>query len=198
MTGDGATCQRTRWVQAFLDLITMVEGELRGHIYSQVGSWYVTEEIVHRIFIKAWDSAEFDPEHTDARAWLFQRADWRVVDWFRSAESNSISIEVLITGIGTNGSRGSRSAALVDRGARDPLIEAIKAEEKRNLHAALARLPEDQREVLERYYLRQEGTQIEIADKMGIPLATFNNRMNDARHALKRELQHGAWRGGRG
>src|SRR5262249_4167152 len=149
-------------------LITKFEGELRGHIYPQVGSWYVTEAIVHRVFIKAHDSPKFDPEHTYARAWLFKKADWLVIDWLRSAESNSISIEVVIAGIRKDDSRGSRSAAPFVGRARGPLGEAIKAEEKRKLHAALARLPEDQREVLERYYIREEGTQIKIAAAMGI------------------------------
>jgi RNA polymerase sigma factor (sigma-70 family) len=189
MTGNG-NGQRPGREQAFLDLITKVEGELRRYIYSRVGSWYVTEEIVHRIFVKAWDSAEFDPDHTYARAWLFQTARRLVIDWLRSAESNSISIEVLIKGLSRDGSRGSRSAPPLARG-RGPEGDAIKADEERNLHAALARLPEDQREILTRYYFLKEGTQIEIADAMGISLATLNNRMNDARQRLKRELQRG-------
>jgi RNA polymerase sigma factor (sigma-70 family) len=75
--------------------------------------------------------------------------------------------------------------------ARDPLLDLTAAEEKRNLHAALSRLPDDQREVLERYYLREEGTRSEIADAMGISLATFNNRLNDARKKLKRAILAG-------
>jgi RNA polymerase sigma factor (sigma-70 family) len=196
MTGDRAR-QRPGQDQAYLDLITKVEGELRGYIRSQVGSWYVAEEIVHRTFVKVWDNPKFDPEHTDARAWIFQKADWLVIDWFRSAESNSISIEVLMTGKGRDGSRGSVSAEPVDGRARDPLIDAIKAEERRNVHAALARLKEDDREILTRYYILEEGTQIEIAEAMNMRLATFNNRLNDARQRLKRELPQ-VWRKGRG
>jgi RNA polymerase sigma factor (sigma-70 family) len=79
-------------------------------------------------------------------------------------------------------------AARRDRGARDPLENLIEAEEKRNLHAALARLSEDDREILTRYYLRQEGTRSEIAEAMGFSIAAFDIRLFRARKALKRAI----------
>jgi RNA polymerase sigma factor (sigma-70 family) len=78
----------------------------------------------------------------------------------------------------------------VDPGG-DPIARLIKKERKRNLEAALARLTEDDRMILTRYYLLQEGTQIKIAEAMGIPVATFNNRLNHARKRLKREILRG-------
>jgi DNA-directed RNA polymerase specialized sigma24 family protein len=50
-------------------------------------------------------------------------------------------------------------------------------------------LSADHREVLERFYLRQEGTQFEIAEAMGLSVAAFNSRLNRARLELKRILE---------
>ena len=69
----------------------------------------------------------------------------------------------------------------MDRKCRDPLIDLIEEEMDRNLDTALARLPAEQRDVLERYYLHQEGTQLELAEAMHLSLAAFNSRLNRAR-----------------
>jgi RNA polymerase sigma-70 factor (ECF subfamily) len=185
MTGDKATCPQPGQEQAFLELITRVEGELRGFVRHRVGSGYVTQDIVQKTFLLAWGDAKFDPTHAYARAWLFKTAKRLVVAWLESAESNSISLEDL-SEMREDGSRGSHSAMPVDRKARDPLIDLIDEERNRNLDAALGRLRADQREVLERYYLRQEGTQLEVAEAMGLSIAAFNSRLNRARKELKR------------
>jgi RNA polymerase sigma factor (sigma-70 family) len=191
MTDDGAT-QCARRARAWLHLIKKVEGELSGFIHKRVGSGSVTQEIVHKTFNQAWDDAEFDPEHANARAWLFNKARWLVYDWLRSAESHLISLEdLLIEGMRRDGSWDSRFLQPVDRRLRDPMIDLIEEEGKRKLDAALARLKEDDREILTRYYLLQEGTQFEIAEAMGIPPWVFNNRLNGARKRLKLELLRG-------
>ena len=60
-----------------------------------------------------------------------------------------------------------------------------------HLRAAVARLRPESREVLVRYYILRQGSQFQIAEAMGLTLATFNNRLNRARVELKRELVHG-------
>jgi RNA polymerase sigma-70 factor (ECF subfamily) len=186
MAGDRAACRQPGQERAFLELITGVEGELRAFVRRRVGSEHVTQDLVQKTFLLAWGTAKFDPTHALARAWLFRTVKHLIIDWLRSAESNSISLEDLSERARRDGARGSRSALPVDRKNRDPLIDLIEEEIGQNLETALARLPEDQREVLERYYLRQEGTQLEIADAMRLSLAAFNSRLNRARKQLKR------------
>jgi RNA polymerase sigma factor (sigma-70 family) len=183
MTGDGATWQSPEWWKAFLDLNTEVEDELRACIQKRVGRG-ATDEIVLKTFLRASLNAKFDPEHPRARAWLFRLARWLANDWLRSAESKLISITDL-------------KAEPVAPEPPDPVRKLIEEERNRNLYAALARLPECQREILERFYLREEGTQAEIARPMGMTLATFNNRLNGARKALKREILMLRARGGK-
>jgi RNA polymerase sigma-70 factor (ECF subfamily) len=188
MAGDKALCRQPEQQHAFLELIIRVEGELRGVVRHMVRSGHVTQDIVQRTFLLAWRDAKFDPTHAYARAWLFKTARRLVGDWLTSAESNSISLEDLSEREWRDGSRGSHSAMPVDRKASDPLTNLIDEERNRSLALALGRLQEEQRDVIERYYLRQEGTQIEIAEAMGLSVAAFNSRLNRARKELKRQI----------
>jgi RNA polymerase sigma factor (sigma-70 family) len=188
MAGERATCRQPEQRQMFLELITEVEGELTGFIRHQVGSVHATQDIAQKTYLHAWRDTKFDPAHLYARAWLFKTARRLVIDWLESEKSNSISLEDLSERAQRDGSRGSRSRLPADRNTRDPLRALIEDEGQRNLNAALARLPDDHREVLERYYLRQEGTQSEIAEAMGLSVAAFNSRLNRSRTELKRAI----------
>ena len=175
MVGDSVSC-RPPWQQrAFLDLIKGAEGELIAYVRRCVGTGDDAHDIVQKTFLRAWRDAKFDPTHHEARAWLFKTAKRLVIDWLRSQQSNSISL-------------GDLTAMPADRKARDPLGELIDRETERYLDTALVSLPDDQREVLERYYLRQEGTQFQIAGSMGLSVAAFNSRLNRARNELKRVI----------
>jgi RNA polymerase sigma-70 factor (ECF subfamily) len=188
MTGESGTSQRPGQERAFVGLIAGVEDELRGFVRQRVGSADATQDIVQKTFLRAWGDANFDPAHTDARAWLFTTARRLIIDWLESAQSQSISLEDLSERVHRNGSQASRSEMLVDRRARDPLVDLIEKERDRSLDEAMAKLLDDQRVILERYYVRQEGTQFEIAAAMGLSVAAFNSRLNRARKELKRMI----------
>jgi RNA polymerase sigma-70 factor (ECF subfamily) len=185
MASHSVTCRQPGREQAFLELITGVEGELQEFIRHRVGSRHGAQDIVQKTFLQAWRDAKFDPGHIYARAWLFNTARRLSIDWLRAEQSHSISLGKLSERARRNGSHAARS---VDPKARDPLIALIDEERSRNLNAAIATLPAEQREILERYYLRQEGTQLEIAEMMGLTLAAFNSRLNRARMELKRAI----------
>jgi RNA polymerase sigma-70 factor (ECF subfamily) len=185
MASDMATRRQSGRNQAFLELINGIESELYGFIRHRIGSIHATQDIVQKTYLLAWRDAKFDPAHRYARAWLFKTARRLVLDWLESRKSASISLEDLSERPRRD---GSRSEIPADRNARDPLIAFIEEEKYRNLNAALASLPDDQREILDRYYLRQEGTQLEIAEAMGLSVAAFNSRLNRARTELKRAI----------
>jgi RNA polymerase sigma-70 factor (ECF subfamily) len=178
MTGDRATCRRPEQKQAFNDLLNKVDGELRGCIQHLVGSRDATDDIVHDTYLKAWSSATFDPEHVHARAWIFTTAKRLVRDLLESGESKT-------------GNRGDLSELTVDPKARDPLDELIKKAEKRILHAALARLNEDDRKVITLYYLDEVRPQHKLAVVMRISLPDLNNRLSRARKRLQLEILRG-------
>jgi RNA polymerase sigma factor (sigma-70 family) len=172
--------------QAFIEFVRTHEGELRGFVRCRVNCADRTQDIVQTTFLSAWKDATFDPTHPYARAWVFTTARRLILDWRRSQDSKSISLDDLSERAARDSSRGSRSAVPVDRRNRDPLGLMIEEERNRKLDVALSMLSDDQREVLERYYLRKEGTQYDIAQALDLTLAAFNSRLNRARRELKR------------
>ena len=173
MVGDKVISRPPLQQRAFLDLIKGVEAELIAYVRRCVGNG--AHDIVQKTFLRAWGDARFDPTHPEARAWLYKTAKRLVIDWIRSEENNSISL-------------GELTALPPDNRSRDPLVNLIEQETERYLDNALDNLPDDQREILERYYLRQEGTQLKIAEAMGLSVAAFNSRLNRARKELKRVI----------
>ncbi len=124
MVSDRGTC-RPPWQQrAFLDLVKRVEAELIAYVGRCVGHGGGANDIVQRTLLRAWGDAKFDPTHLEARAWLFKTAKRLVIDWLRSEESNSISLDDL-------------TAMPADRKARDPLVDLIDRETERYLDIAL-------------------------------------------------------------
>src|SRR4051794_38661843 len=163
MTGNGTLQgRRPERSAAFLDLITGIEAPLRGFIRQRIGPAHVAvDDVLQKTFLKAWAHAEFDPAHAGARTFLLTIAENLVTDWLRSDQSKSVSLDEL-------SARGSLFPSMVDRRARDPLARMMAEESAEILQAALTRLSADHREVLERFYLRQEGTQFQIAAVMGL------------------------------
>jgi RNA polymerase sigma-70 factor, ECF subfamily len=173
MVGDKVISRPPLQQRAFLDLIKGVEAELVAYARRCIGNG--AHDIVQKTFLRAWGDARFDPTRPDARAWLYKTTKRLVIDWIRSEDSNSISL-------------GELTAMPADRRSPDPLADLIEQETERYLDHALDNLPDDQREILERYYLRQEGTQLKIAEAMGLSVAAFNSRLNRARNELKRVI----------
>jgi RNA polymerase sigma-70 factor, ECF subfamily len=71
----------------------------------------------------------------------------------------------------------------LQEGAEDQRV--VAAVELADLHAALGRLTERERELLEMRY-RQDLTQAAIADRLGIPEGTVKVRLHRARNKLRR------------
>lgn len=166
---------------AFVDLVNHREASLLAFVRHRLRSGSLAIDIVQQTFLKAWANKEFDPSHANATSYLFKTAANLVVDWLRSSESGSISLD--------NTSAGdSLVLSLLDPTARDPLAKMIVEEEDRSLATALSMLSVEHRDVLERYYVRQEGTQFQIAAVMGLSVAALNSRLNKARIELKQIL----------
>ncbi len=186
MVVNGATFPKPERHQAFVAFLRTHENELRSFVRSRVGSEDVTQDIVQGTFLLAWTNAKFDPRHPYARAWAFTAARRLILDRWRAKESNSISLDDLSARAERESSRGSQSAVPVDHKTRDPLGAMIEAERNRKLDLALSLLSDEERDVLERYYFRREGTQHDIARALDISIAAFNSRLNRARKQLKR------------
>ena len=138
------------------------------------------QEVLQEAFVKAWnDASRYDPGRGSELAWLISITRSRGIDRIRSrkvrgerekdaARDNSI-----------------RSAAVDGMAA----VESVVAgEEQRAVRAALAEIPEAQRQALELAYF--DGlSQSEIAGKLGVPLGTIKTRMQLGMRKMRERLR---------
>jgi RNA polymerase sigma factor (sigma-70 family) len=121
----------------------------------------LAQDAVQEAFLAAWrTAASYDARRAKASTWILTIAHRRAVDLVRREERR-------------------RGAPLDDApvpagDATDE--EAWVRERRRAVQAALAQLPQDQREALELAYYGGL-TQSELAERLGVPLGTIKSRM---------------------
>ena len=117
------------------------------------------EDVMQRVFFEVWRSRDrFDPDRS-LEAWVFAIARKRAIDYLRRPHHVTVPIELV--------------RDLADADGREAADSMVWAWEVRR---CLDRLPAEQREVLELAYFGGR-TQVEIADKLGLPLGTVKARM---------------------
>lgn len=126
------------------------------------------EDLVHDVFVEVFKRAgDFDPDRGVVRTWLMVRARSRALDRLRRA---GIRERVL----------KEAPAVLEPRPEQSPVVDY----EHQRLRAAVAELPEVQREVLTLSYF--EGlTSHEIAERQQVPVGTVKSRAAAARRKLR-------------
>ena len=127
---------------------------------------HLAEEIVQEAFMAVWrDPGAYDGERGSVRSWLMGMVHHRAVDLVRREEAHRRRAEAAIP------------QAIEEQAdhADDVVQQMGLPEERRIVRAALADLPEEQRDVLESMYF--DGlSQSQIAEKTGIPLGTVKSR----------------------
>jgi RNA polymerase sigma-70 factor (ECF subfamily) len=131
------------------------------------------EDVLQEVFLQVWQQARsFDPARGRAFTWLATLARSRAIDRLRAVDSRERAAQRSVED-------GQPPAAESQRWADE---EAIRAERAEAVRAALAELPEEQRQVLVLAYL--DGmSQSEIAAAKNQPLGTVKTR---TRTGLKR------------
>ncbi len=161
------------------------------------GDRSVAEDVVQEVFLTLWNRAEsFDAAVGSLAAWLGTIARNRAVDRLRAAsrrpqlvslspaggddEPDSSALERLAKSRGTVG-------GVVDMDAGDPADVLATLETQAAIGAALAGMPEPEREVILLAY-RDDLTQSEIAARLGWPLGTVKTRTRRALLRLRMAL----------
>ena len=131
------------------------------------------EDVLQEVFLQVWQQARaFDPARGRAFTWLATLARSRAIDRLRAVDSRERAAQ-------RSAEDGRPPAAGSEGWAEEGALRAERAEAVR---AALAELPEEQRQVLLLAYL--EGmSQSEIAAAKNQPLGTVKTR---TRTGLKR------------
>lgn len=156
-------------------------GMLMGLAQRVLGDAADAEEILQEVFLQVWNQADrYDPARSSVSTWLVLITRSRAIDRLRSRRV------------------AERTADAADREkGRDHTSprgvgNVFRQERHLRLQQELARLPEEQRQVLEMAYY--EGmTQSEIASRTSIPLGTVKTRtllaVRKLREALQDELE---------
>jgi RNA polymerase sigma-70 factor (ECF subfamily) len=136
------------------------------------------EDVLQEVFLQVWQRAHsFDSERGRAFTWLVTLARSRAIDRLRSVGSRE---------------RAARASAEETPPESEPADwadnAAIRSERAEAVRAALAELPEEQRQVLMLAYI--EGmSQSEIAAAKNQPLGTVKTRTRSALRKLSESLR---------
>lgn len=145
-----------------------------------VGPAADSEEVLQETFLQAWIQAErYDPARSSVSTWLVLIARSRALDRLRARKTRQRTAEAAAAEASPETSGEAES-------------NVLETERHRRVRAALAELPEEQRQVLELAFW--EGlSQTEIATRTGAPLGTVKTRallgMKKLRQQLREEVR---------
>ncbi|MFT4212367.1 MAG: ECF RNA polymerase sigma factor SigK [Microbacterium sp.] len=134
-----------------------------------------SEEVLQEVFLEVWQSAaRFTPNRGRGRSWILTIAHRRAVDRVRSAQASA--------------ARDARVGLRDVAAMRDDVAEDAELRiEGRRVAAALAGLPDAQREAITLAYYGGYS-QSEIAALVQAPLGTVKTRMRDGLARLRRAM----------
>jgi RNA polymerase sigma-70 factor, ECF subfamily len=141
-----------------------------------VGSREEAEDVVHEAFVAVWRKIDrFDAERGALRAWLMTVVRNRAIDRVRARRPRIDLDDADERSLLRTGPNPTWEAALARASASD-------------IQAALAALPDEQRQAIELAYF--EGyTYREVAELTGVPPGTANGRLRLALAKLREALQ---------
>jgi RNA polymerase sigma-70 factor (ECF subfamily) len=152
------------------------------YLYGVCGNWDQAEDLAQSVLLKAWDKRAGFDGRANVRTWVFAiaRNHWR--DQLRRRRSAGVEQPM------------TEDMAIRDH-SPSPLEHAARGEMAAVLQAAVALMPDEQREALS---LREsEGlTFAQIAGLLGVPCATVKSRVRyallklaDAHQRFRQELE---------
>lgn len=143
------------------------------------------EEAAGEAFARAWQRmGEFDPARTTMLSWLLMVTKYTALDYRRRLVRQRYTPDGQAKVI-------PLEAVLEPAAPSTPEDEAARRERSQQLHAALAQLPESDRELLVRRYFLEHPIG-EIALEMGLSRTAVDSRLFRARQALKAMLNEEA------
>ena len=163
---------------AFDELYRRYSPPAYGLAYRLTGQQILAQDVVHDAFMALWRAPEaYDPARGAFRTFFLSLVHHRAVDTVRREERMRKRQE-----------RASNLEPVHDEDVADDVVDAAFLGDRRlEVRAALQTLPPEQRQVLELAYFRGM-TQVQIAEKVGIPIGTVKTRTLAAMKKLRRAL----------
>ena len=132
------------------------------------------EEIVQEVMVTIWRRAEtFDPRQASASTWIFTIARNRRIDRLRRERRPELD---------------PNDPALVPDAPRAADQSLALTQDTERLESAIATLPQEQRDILERAYYDEKPHSV-IAEETGLPLGTVKSRLRLALGRLRKEVR---------
>jgi RNA polymerase sigma-70 factor (ECF subfamily) len=174
---------------ALAELYDRHAGAIHATALRMTGDRGVAEDVVQEVFLTLWNRAErFDPQRGSLAAWLGTIARHRAVDRLRAAGRRPRLVTLSADPDEPGGQALDRAAQDALPGglpaADDPAAAAEAGEARAAIGAALAAMPEQERDVILLAY-RDDLSQSEIAARLGWPLGTVKTRTRRALGRLR-------------
>jgi RNA polymerase sigma-70 factor (ECF subfamily) len=159
---------------AFVELFDHFAPRLKGYLMKQGADGAVAEEIAQDVMVTLWRKAElFDPKKSSASTWLFRVARNRRIDNLRRRKTAELDPE----------EPSLQPSPLPD--VADEMDARLREERVR---AALAKLPDEQKEVVRlAFFLGRSHS--EISEETGLPLGTVKSRIRLAFGRLRQLIE---------
>jgi RNA polymerase sigma-70 factor (ECF subfamily) len=142
-----------------------------------LGDDRAAEEATQEAFLQLWRSGQrYDAARGSVRSWTLRILRNRAIDELRRASSSRIPPLELDAGVADR----QAGSALTD-------AEVIGRETSRELRGTLARLPDEQAQVIELAYFGG-FSQAEIGQLLGLPLGTVKSRIRLGLERIRAEL----------
>jgi ankyrin len=167
---DSPSTERNR---AFGEIVSRFQDMAFGAAYALLGDAHLAEDAAQEAFLTAWRHLD-DLREPDAFPGWFQRiVRTQCSRLTRNKRHPTVSMDLV------GDAPAGRSS--------DPFVRAARTERTAMVRAALAALPEHEREATLLYYLGDYG-QAEIADFLGVPVTTVKKRVFSARKRLRERM----------
>ncbi len=159
---------------AFVELFDHFAPRLKGYLMKQGADDAIAEEITQEVMVTLWRKANlFDPAKSSASTWLYRVARNRRIDLLRRAKTADLDPE---------------EPALQPTPLPDVSDEMDARLREERVRAAMAKLPDDQKEVVRlAFFIGQSHS--EIADETGLPLGTVKSRIRLAFGRLRQLIE---------
>ena len=161
---------------AFADFYGYYAGRVKSFLMGKGMSEEISEELTQEIMITVWRRAEsYDPKKAAASTWLFTIARNRRIDYLRGNSRIEVELDDELLDMG-NTEAESQATYVADEQAAA------------QLHRALAKLPQEQRQVMHLSYFRGQSHG-DIAQWLDIPIGTVKSRIRLAMQSVRESLE---------
>ena len=161
---------------AFSVLFEKYQKSIHAFAWRNIRDFHYAEEIMQDTFIKAYNKLPTLKNHNQFSAWLHTIANRLCIDWARKQKLVLQSLE------------GTRQEEIEESSYTQHMLEQRLTERTESCHELvqelLEKLPENEREVVTLYYLKEMSAK-EIGEYKGVSVNTITSRLQRARKRLQ-------------